>query len=68
MAAFADGPAGFFTLDMAQSRFDSLKDLPQKELVVLAHRYFKSFPDIPLDPEQQATWDQRLGREDEADE
>lgn len=54
---------GTFTLDMAQAEFDSLKDVRQEELVTFAHRYFKSFPTVPLDPDQQASWDQWLGRE-----
>jgi hypothetical protein len=61
MVMSAKGPAGNFMLDMVRSKFESLKDLTQEELVKLVHRYFKSFPSVPLDPDQQATWDRRLG-------
>jgi hypothetical protein len=57
IVVLSDGSGGHFSLDVDPSRFEALEDVSQEELVALAHRYFRRFPSVPLDPDQQAGWD-----------
>ncbi|WP_218010790.1 hypothetical protein [Herbidospora mongoliensis] len=53
-----DGTGGHFSLDIAKTEFERLRDVGDEVLVDLAHRFLYAFPNIPLDAPQQEAWDQ----------
>jgi hypothetical protein len=55
-----DGSGGRFTLDVSKLDLDALDDMGDKDVVVHAHRYLATFPQLDLDRNQAATWDQRI--------
>jgi hypothetical protein len=53
---FADGSGGRFTIDVSESDFDSLEDLSDRELVIMAHRYLATYAPVELDENQASSW------------
>lgn len=52
-----DGSGGRFTLDVALADYGRLKDLDERETVIMAHRYLATFPPVRLDDAQAETWE-----------
>lgn len=48
--------AVWFSIDLGRETFHALPNVPRPEVVRLAHQFLWSFPMLPLDSDQQATW------------
>jgi len=57
-----DGSGGQFTLEVSFADFNRLPDVDASTLVTLAHRYLLTFPQVDLDPEQEAAWNRPTER------
>ncbi|MFG1626779.1 hypothetical protein [Kribbella sp. NPDC049227] len=61
-SVLGDRPACAYALDMGRSEFRALPDIAPAQLVELAHRYLSDVPVLPLDPDQEQSW-QRVSDE-----
>jgi hypothetical protein len=57
VAFTAPDTAWSFTVDVSFKDFEELPDASPAEVVLLAHNYLYGFPMLPLDSDQQASWD-----------
>jgi hypothetical protein len=55
-SVLGDRPAGAYSLDMTRSEFSALPDIAPAQLVELAHHYLSNVPMLPLDPDQERSW------------
>lgn len=47
---------GAYSLDMSRLDFHGLPDIAPTQLVEFAHRYLSTIPLVPLDPDQEQSW------------
>lgn len=52
-----EGVGGHFGLHMSAEDFESLRDLEMGDVAFLAHRFLRTFKNVPLDPSQRDAWD-----------
>lgn len=58
ISVLSDRPAGAYTLDISRPDFHALPGIAPTQLIELAHHYLSNVPMVPLDPEQERSWQQ----------